>query len=159
MFIISVVLAQIVPVIILPIFYKVTPVENEELKANKSNGKKVLNLPLKSRHTFIVVSVEVCLLRIILTERPCAHDEASIAFGCKPTPFRMIFSEIPYIRRKVIRPERFERLSNFVLWQNGIKSKILQPEFAKHLVDVTTPVGVQSAHGRIGLVDEVLSVE
>lgn len=32
MFLISVVLAQILPVIILPIFYKVTPIENEEIK-------------------------------------------------------------------------------------------------------------------------------
>jgi len=38
MFFISVVLAQIVPVIILPIFYKVTPLENEEIK------KRVLRL-------------------------------------------------------------------------------------------------------------------
>lgn len=32
MFLISVVLAQILPIIILPIFYKVTPLENEEIK-------------------------------------------------------------------------------------------------------------------------------
>ncbi len=32
MFVISVVLAQVVPIIILPIFYKITPIENEELK-------------------------------------------------------------------------------------------------------------------------------
>lgn len=32
MFIISVVLAQVVPILILPIFYKVTPIENENLK-------------------------------------------------------------------------------------------------------------------------------
>ncbi|KUG24806.1 ste24 endopeptidase [hydrocarbon metagenome] len=32
MFIVSVVLAQIVPIIILPLFYKVSPIENEELK-------------------------------------------------------------------------------------------------------------------------------
>lgn len=32
MFFISVVLAQIVPIIILPIFYKITPIENEEIK-------------------------------------------------------------------------------------------------------------------------------
>ncbi|VAX27534.1 Peptidase, M48 family [hydrothermal vent metagenome] len=32
MFLISVVLAQIVPVVILPIFYKITPLENEEIK-------------------------------------------------------------------------------------------------------------------------------
>ena len=38
MFIISVVLAQILPIIILPIFYKVTPIENDEIK------KRVLNL-------------------------------------------------------------------------------------------------------------------
>ncbi len=38
MFFISVVLAQIIPVIILPIFYKVTPLENEEIK------KRVLRL-------------------------------------------------------------------------------------------------------------------
>lgn len=33
MFFISVVLAQIIPIIILPIFYKVTPIENDEIKA------------------------------------------------------------------------------------------------------------------------------
>ncbi|MCF6271274.1 MAG: M48 family metallopeptidase [Melioribacteraceae bacterium] len=38
MFFISVVLAQIVPIIILPIFYKITPIENEEIK------KRVLSL-------------------------------------------------------------------------------------------------------------------
>lgn len=38
MFLISVVLAQILPIIILPIFYKITPIENEEIK------KRVLRL-------------------------------------------------------------------------------------------------------------------
>lgn len=33
MFLISVVLAQIVPIVILPIFYKITPLENDELKS------------------------------------------------------------------------------------------------------------------------------
>lgn len=33
MFLISVVLAQLVPIVILPLFYKITPLENEELKS------------------------------------------------------------------------------------------------------------------------------
>ena len=49
MFIISVVLAQIVPVIILPLFYKITPIENESLKErivalSKDAGLKVQNV-------------------------------------------------------------------------------------------------------------------
>ena len=40
LFLISVVLARIVPIIILPIFYKVTPIENEELKTRISNFAK-----------------------------------------------------------------------------------------------------------------------
>jgi STE24 endopeptidase len=49
MFIISVVLAQIVPVIILPLFYKITPIENENLKERivslgKDAGLKVQNI-------------------------------------------------------------------------------------------------------------------
>ena len=49
MFIVSVVLAQIVPIIILPIFYKVSPIENEELKESivrlaKDVGMKVENV-------------------------------------------------------------------------------------------------------------------
>lgn len=49
MFILSVVLAQIVPIIILPIFYKVSPLENEELKERivrlaKDVGMKVENV-------------------------------------------------------------------------------------------------------------------
>lgn len=49
MFFISVVLAQIVPIIILPIFYKITPIENEEIKKRililaKDVGMKVANV-------------------------------------------------------------------------------------------------------------------
>jgi STE24 endopeptidase len=49
MFVVSVVLAQIVPVIILPLFYKVTPIENEILKErilslSKDAGLKVENI-------------------------------------------------------------------------------------------------------------------
>ncbi len=49
LFLISVVLARIVPIIILPIFYKVTPIENEELKTRINNlaedaGIKVENV-------------------------------------------------------------------------------------------------------------------
>ncbi len=48
-FLFSVVLAQIVPIIILPIFYKVTPLENEDLKGriiklSKDVGMKVQNV-------------------------------------------------------------------------------------------------------------------
>jgi len=49
MFFISVVLAQLVPIIILPIFYKITPIENEEIKKRilglaKGVGMKVANV-------------------------------------------------------------------------------------------------------------------
>ncbi len=49
MFIVSVVLAQIVPIVILPIFYKVSPLENEELKESivrlaKDVGMRVENV-------------------------------------------------------------------------------------------------------------------
>ncbi|MCF8242703.1 MAG: M48 family metallopeptidase, partial [Melioribacteraceae bacterium] len=49
MFVISVVLAKLVPVIILPIFYKITPIDNEELKARivrlaDNAGMKVENV-------------------------------------------------------------------------------------------------------------------
>ncbi len=49
MFIVSVVLAQIVPIVILPIFYKVSPIDNEELKESivrlaKEVGLKVENV-------------------------------------------------------------------------------------------------------------------
>jgi STE24 endopeptidase len=49
MFIISVLLAQIVPILILPIFYKITPIENENLKErilvlSKDAGLKVQNV-------------------------------------------------------------------------------------------------------------------
>lgn len=49
MFIVSVVLAQIVPIIILPLFYKVSPIENEELKESiirlaKEVGMNVQNV-------------------------------------------------------------------------------------------------------------------
>lgn len=49
MFFISVILAQIVPVLILPIFYKISPLENEELKSRilklcNAEGLKVENI-------------------------------------------------------------------------------------------------------------------
>ncbi len=49
MFIVSVFLAQIMPIVILPIFYKVTPIENENLKTriialSKNAGLKVENV-------------------------------------------------------------------------------------------------------------------
>ncbi len=49
MFIVSVVLAKIVPIVILPIFYKITPIENENLKQrivalSKDAGLKVENV-------------------------------------------------------------------------------------------------------------------
>lgn len=49
MFILSVVLAQIVPIIILPIFYKITPIENDDFKErivalSKDAGLKVQNV-------------------------------------------------------------------------------------------------------------------
>jgi len=49
MFVVSVLLAQIVPIVILPIFYKITPVENENLKLRivdlgKNAGMKVENV-------------------------------------------------------------------------------------------------------------------
>jgi STE24 endopeptidase len=49
MFLISVVLAQIVPILILPLFYKITPIENESLKErivalSKDAGLKVQNV-------------------------------------------------------------------------------------------------------------------
>lgn len=49
MFIISVVLAQFLPVVILPLFYKITPIENEEikervLKLSEAVGMKVENV-------------------------------------------------------------------------------------------------------------------
>jgi STE24 endopeptidase len=49
MFLISVVLAQIVPILILPLFYKITPIENESLKErivvlSRDAGLKVQNV-------------------------------------------------------------------------------------------------------------------
>ena len=49
MFVISVILAQVVPIIILPIFYKITPIEDENLKErifslSKNAGLKVENV-------------------------------------------------------------------------------------------------------------------
>lgn len=49
LFLLSVVLARILPVLILPLFYKITPIENEELKNRinnlaKNSGMKVENI-------------------------------------------------------------------------------------------------------------------
>ncbi len=49
LFFVSVILAQVVPILILPLFYKVTPIENEELKTSivelsKQVGMKIENV-------------------------------------------------------------------------------------------------------------------
>ena len=52
LFLISVVLARIVPIIILPIFYKVTPIENEELKTRISNLAKDARIKVENVFKF-----------------------------------------------------------------------------------------------------------
>ncbi len=52
LFLISVVLARIVPIIILPIFYKVTPIENEELKTRISNLAKDAGIKVENVFKF-----------------------------------------------------------------------------------------------------------
>jgi STE24 endopeptidase len=52
MFLVSVVLAQIVPVIILPIFYKITPIENESLKERIVNLSKDAGLNVQNVYKF-----------------------------------------------------------------------------------------------------------
>lgn len=52
MFIVSVVLAQIVPIVILPIFYKVSPIDNEELKESIVNLAKKVGLKVENVFSF-----------------------------------------------------------------------------------------------------------
>ena len=52
LFIISVVLARIVPVIILPLFYKVTPIDNEELKERIQKNAKDAGIIVENVYKF-----------------------------------------------------------------------------------------------------------
>jgi len=52
MFIVSVLLAQIVPIIILPFFYKITPIENESLKERIVNLSKDAGLNVQNIYKF-----------------------------------------------------------------------------------------------------------
>lgn len=52
MFIVSVVLAQIVPIIILPIFYKITPIDNESLKERIVSLSKDAGLNVQNVYKF-----------------------------------------------------------------------------------------------------------
>ncbi len=52
LFIISVILARIVPVIILPLFYKITPIENEELKTRIQNLAKNAGIKVENVYKF-----------------------------------------------------------------------------------------------------------
>ncbi|MHB1686856.1 MAG: M48 family metallopeptidase [Ignavibacteriaceae bacterium] len=52
MFIISVILARIVPVIILPLFYKINPVEDEELKSRIQNLAKDAGIKVENVYKF-----------------------------------------------------------------------------------------------------------
>jgi STE24 endopeptidase len=52
LFVISVVLARIVPVIILPIFYKITPIENEELKERIQKNAKDAGIIVENVYKF-----------------------------------------------------------------------------------------------------------
>ena len=52
LFIFSVVLARIVPVIILPLFYKVTPIEDEELKVRIQKNAKDAGIIVKNVYKF-----------------------------------------------------------------------------------------------------------
>ena len=52
LFLVSVVLARIVPIIILPIFYKVTPIDNEELKMRISNLAKDAGIKVENVFKF-----------------------------------------------------------------------------------------------------------
>jgi len=52
MFLVSVVLAQIVPIIILPIFYKISPIENEELKERIIRLAKEVKLNVQNVFSF-----------------------------------------------------------------------------------------------------------
>ncbi len=52
LFLISVVLARIVPILILPLFYKVTPIENEELKTRINNLAKDVGIKVENVFKF-----------------------------------------------------------------------------------------------------------
>lgn len=52
LFVVSVVLARIVPTIILPLFYKVTPLENEELKESISTLAKDAGVTVENVYSF-----------------------------------------------------------------------------------------------------------
>ncbi len=52
MFLFSVLLAQIVPVLILPLFYKITPIENDELKRRIIQLGKIANLNIENVFKF-----------------------------------------------------------------------------------------------------------
>ncbi|MCX7874791.1 MAG: M48 family metallopeptidase [Melioribacteraceae bacterium] len=52
MFFVSVVLAQILPILILPLFYKITPIENEELKERIINLSKLAGLKVENVFKF-----------------------------------------------------------------------------------------------------------
>ena len=52
LFVISVILARIVPVIILPLFYKITPIENEELKTRIQNLAKNAGIKVENVYKF-----------------------------------------------------------------------------------------------------------
>jgi len=52
LFVVSVVLARIVPTIILPLFYKVTPLENEELKHKISSLAKEAGITVENVYSF-----------------------------------------------------------------------------------------------------------
>ena len=52
MFIVSVILAQIVPIIILPIFYKITPIDNESLRERIVNLSKDAGLNVQNVYKF-----------------------------------------------------------------------------------------------------------
>lgn len=52
LFIVSVILARVVPIIILPLFYKVTPIENEELKNRIINLSTNVNMKVENVFQF-----------------------------------------------------------------------------------------------------------
>lgn len=52
LFIISVLLARIIPVLILPLFYKITPIENEELKTRIQNLAKDAGIKVENIYKF-----------------------------------------------------------------------------------------------------------
>ncbi|MCK9209439.1 MAG: M48 family metallopeptidase [Ignavibacteriaceae bacterium] len=52
LFVVSVVLARIVPVFILPMFYKIIPIDNEELKARIARLAEIANIKVENVFTF-----------------------------------------------------------------------------------------------------------